>query len=301
MIWSDLYRDMERTFKPEKFVTLTQQFPKRDKLAKRIRKGLIAKAGCRLITADYSGQELRILAAYSRDPHLIQSYNPCFACQKCPDKLLRKGRCEFEDKSLDGPCTIHDVHSFVTKLMYGDELKDVPIYDVKKLHEPKRDLCKAISFLLVYGGTPYGLAQKHNLDIKVAEEMVERFFNTFPAVRDYVEKVKEYTRKYGYIVDLVGRRRDFKYCGYEVPGREDTWRSFYSNEEDRTIWYHVDKSCRSFANGELRAAVNFPIQGLAASMTKVAAIRFMEAIRKANLQNDVHIVGFIHDKNICRV
>lgn len=126
-----------------------QQLPK--KAAKYIREAIKPKPGYCLIGADYSGQEIRIMAAYSGDPKLIKAYNPCYHCEHndCGKGEFSKfGKCEYEThEDPNSKCNVVDIHSYVTAQVYKD-IVDVPVTQIKDhpVWDAYRSRCKAVTF-----------------------------------------------------------------------------------------------------------------------------------------------------------
>jgi len=126
-----------------------QQLPKRT--AKYIREAIKPKPGDCLIGADYSGQEIRIMAAYSGDEKLIKAYNPCHFCEHNNDgrgEFSKFGTCEFEThKDPNSRCNVIDIHSYVTAQVYKDII-DVPVTQIKDhpVWDMYRTRCKAVTF-----------------------------------------------------------------------------------------------------------------------------------------------------------
>lgn len=275
-----------------------QQLPAR--AGKFIRQCIVAPPGYCMISADYSGQEVRILAAYSRDDALQKAYNPCYKCEhnKDPDWLSQKGVCSHEEIGTDTRCSALDIHSSVTKSFYGDEI-DVPISQINShpVHSAKRGLMKGITFGLAYGMGEYGLAARFNIPLEEASKIIKQYFDTFPALSKYISDCQRYVDAYGEIADMVGRRRRFKRAGYNDPNKFETYyEDYFFRDGLRGLKRGIGKGVRS----DRRAGTNFPIQGLAASMTKIAAVEVDRAFRENAM--DAKIVEFIHDELliICR-
>lgn len=129
-----------------------------------------APSGRRLITADYSAAELRILAEVSNDPVFVRTF-------------------------LDGG----DLHSIVAARIFGKP--------VSKTENPElRSRAKAINFGLAYGMGSGGLAQQIGSTVEEAEGLLERYFRAFPAIRGYLEESAHHALRRGYAETLAGRR-----------------------------------------------------------------------------------------------
>lgn len=269
-----------------------QQLPK--KAGKYIRGCIVPKPKHCLIAADYAGQEIRILAAYSKDEKLIKAYNPCFKCvyNNDPDWRNQFGKCEKESHKTGSVCNVVDIHSYITKQIHGDAIdvdvsliKDHPVYD------RLRTIAKSVTFALAYGGSAYGIAETNGIPFEEAQSILDQYFDTFPGVKAYILSCQIYVDKYGKITDMVGRTRRFKYAGYLNKEKEE---GFYERYYFSDGLRGVNKQFGSWVRKDRRAATNFPVQSLAASMTKVAAIELDRAILESGI--DAQIVQFIHDE-----
>lgn len=149
-----------------------QNIPIRTDLGSQIRRAFVAREGWRLLGADYSQVELRILA------HV------------CGDQAM-----------LDAFARGEDIHARTAAVIFGVPLEQVA---------PKqRYLAKTINFGLIYGMGDYGLAQRTELSQEEAARFIESYFAQFPAVRAYLEETKRQAREQGYVETLFGRRRYF--------------------------------------------------------------------------------------------
>ncbi len=148
-----------------------QNIPVRSEIGREIRHGFVAKEGFQLIGIDYSQMELRMLAHFSQDPALLEAFR--------------------EDK---------DIHLETAIRLFGEE-------DAKKM----RNVAKSINFGLLYGMGSRKLAQTIHVSTADAKAFIERYFNSFPTVRDYLESIKTFAKENGYVETLLGRRRYFDY------------------------------------------------------------------------------------------
>lgn len=269
-----------------------QQLPKR--AGKYIRGCIVPRPKQCLIAADYAGQEIRILAAYSGDIKLIQAYNPCFFCPNNPDhdnQTSQFGKCKHEDRSKGSKCNVVDIHSYITKQIHGDainvdvsEIKDHPVYD--KL----RTIAKSVTFALAYGGSAYGIADSNDIPVKEAQDILRKYFDTFPGVGAFINRCQTYVDKQGKITDMVGRTRQFKYAGFMLPDHQEYYGNGFYADGLRVVVKHM----RKWVGKDRRAATNFPVQALAATMCKIAAAELYEALIENKL--DADIIQFIHDE-----
>ncbi len=207
-----------------------QNIPIRMELGRQLRKVFQPREGCVFIDADYSQIELRVLAHLSGDEELIRAY--------------QEGQ---------------DIHrSTAAKVFHTpfDEVTDL-----------QRRNAKAVNFGIVYGISAFGLSQDLGISRKEAEEIIEQYFASYPAIKQYLDGLVASAREKGYAETMFGRRR---------PVPELTSSNFMQ---------------RSF--GE-RIAMNSPIQGTAADIIKIAMICVAEALRKEKLQ--ARIVLQVHDE-----
>ena len=157
-----------------------QQMPARSELGKRLRSAFIAEEGCKLVVADWSQMELRVLAHYSRDPLLVEAYTA-----------------EMET----------DLHSLTASRMFRK-----PIEEVEK---SERTVAKMINFGIAYGITPTGLFNRlkpAGMDVTEEEcsRFIENYFSTYPGVKEFLSKASQAVRRRGYVKNLYGRRRRLK-------------------------------------------------------------------------------------------
>lgn len=146
-----------------------QNIPTRTLEGKRIRQAFIAPPHYKLISADYSQIELRLMAHISQDRTLIKSF----------------------EQNLD-------IHRATAA-----EVWDVPITEVTS--EMRRH-AKAINFGLLYGMSAFGLSKQIGTDRKTADLYIERYFKRYPGVQQYMEKTKLHAKQFGYVETLFGRR-----------------------------------------------------------------------------------------------
>ena len=211
-----------------------QNIPTRNEEGRLIRKAFYPTVSdWRLVSADYSQIELRILAHLSQDAHFIDAYK-----QK------------------------QDIHRRT-----ASEVFDVPFEEVPS---SLRDKAKAVNFGIVYGISDYGLATQLRIGRKEAQGYIDRFFEEFPAIRDYQTKIIAEAKESGFVITLFQRRRYLP----ELSSKNYNLRSF----------------------GE-RAALNTPIQGSAADLIKIAMIQLQQEIEKRNLKG--RILLQVHDELVC--
>ncbi len=146
-----------------------QNIPVRTPAGRRIRQAFIAPPGYKLLAADYSQIELRIMAHLSEDPGLLAAFAADI-----------------------------DIHRATAAEVFGispDEVSD-----------DERRSAKAINFGLIYGMSAFGLARQLGIDRGQAREYVDLYFSRYPGVKDYMDRTRERARKHGYVSTVYGRR-----------------------------------------------------------------------------------------------
>ncbi len=149
-----------------------QNIPVRTELGQRIRKAFIPEKGNKLISADYSQLELRILAHITQDANMLQAFK-----------------------------NNEDIHSQTAKLVFGAK-------DEKELKE-KRRLAKIVNFGIAYAVEAFGLSQRVGISRSEAKQVIADYFATYKGIREYMDRTPEQARQQGYIASLFGRRRYF--------------------------------------------------------------------------------------------
>ena len=146
-----------------------QNIPIRTDEGRRIRTAFVAPPGSKLIAADYSQIELRIMAHLSRDAGLLKA---------------------FEDKL--------DIHRATAAEVFGGSLADVT--------DGQRRSAKAINFGLIYGMSAFGLGRQLSIERKLAQEYIDLYFARYPGVREYMERIRALAREQGFVETVFGRR-----------------------------------------------------------------------------------------------
>lgn len=207
-----------------------QNIPVRMELGREIRKVFVPQEGCVLLDADYSQIELRVLAHMSGDERLIDAYRMA-----------------------------EDIHAIT-----ASEVFHVPLEEVTPL---QRRNAKAVNFGIVYGISAFGLSEDLSISRKEALEYINRYFETYPEVKKFLDHLVELGKEQGYVETMFGRRRPIP----ELKSANFMQRSF----------------------GE-RVAMNSPIQGTAADIIKIAMIRVDQRLRKEKLRS--RLVLQVHDE-----
>ena len=146
-----------------------QNIPIRNEDGRRIRQAFEAPKGFKLISADYSQIELRVMAHLSKDKNLIKAFN------------------EGEDIHLTTASEVFDI-------------------DTKQVGREERRSAKAINFGLIYGISAFGLSKQLGIGRHLAAEYMDKYFSKYPGVREYMDIIKSDARKKGYVETLDGRR-----------------------------------------------------------------------------------------------
>ncbi len=146
-----------------------QNIPIRTAEGRRIREAFIAPPGCRIVSADYSQVELRIMAHISGDEGLLSAF-----------------------------AAGEDIHRATASEVFG-----VPLGEVSG---EQRRYAKVINFGLIYGMSAYGLASNLGIDKDVARNFIERYFTRYPGVAKYMERTREQAKRQGYVETVFGRR-----------------------------------------------------------------------------------------------
>ena len=147
-----------------------QNLPIRSERGQLIRQAVIPDEGCLFLSADYSQIELRLMAHFSQDPHLVEAFR-----------------------------TGQDVHAATAAKIFN-----VPIEQVTK---DQRRQAKTANFGIIYGISAFGLAQQLDCSRSEAKALIDGYFAAFPGVIDYIERQKQLAREQGYAITLFGRKR----------------------------------------------------------------------------------------------
>ena len=207
-----------------------QNIPIRDEDGKEIRKAFIPDDDCEFFSADYSQIELRIMAHLSEDKNMIDAF-------------------------LSG----YDIHAATAAKIYKIDIKDVT--------SDMRRKAKTANFGIIYGISIFGLAERMNVDRKEAKELIDGYFETYPQVREYMDKSIQVAREQGYVETIFHRKRFLP----DINSRNATVRGYAE-----------------------RNAINAPIQGSAADIIKVAMARIYERFQSYKLK--AKMILQVHDE-----
>ena len=147
-----------------------QNLPIRSERGQLIRRAVIPDEGCMFLSADYSQIELRLMAHFSQDPHLLHAFH-----------------------------SGQDIHAATAAKIFG-----IPIEQVTK---EQRRQAKTANFGIIYGISAFGLSQQLDCSRTEAKALIDGYFAAFPGVIDFIERQKELARNTGYAITLFGRKR----------------------------------------------------------------------------------------------
>ncbi len=207
-----------------------QNIPVRGEDGKEIRKAFIPEPGHLFFSADYSQIELRVMAHLSGDENMLRAF--------------REG---------------HDIHAATAANIYKVSIDDVS--------RDQRTKAKRANFGIIYGITVFGLAERLDISREEAKMLIDGYFESFPKVKEYMEKAKEMAREKGYVETLFHRRR-------YLPD---------INSHNANV--------RGFAE---RNAINAPIQGTAADIIKIAMIRIHRRFEEEQIKSKMILQ--VHDE-----
>jgi len=214
-----------------------QNIPIRSELGRQIRQAFVpGHQGWSLLSADYSQIELRLLAHFSEDPNLVQAF--------------KEGQ---------------DVHTATASLVFGMPLD--------KVTKEQRYRAKTVNFGVIYGQSPFGLAQQLGIPTGEASQFIQLYFARYGKVKQCIDRIKAEAHMTGKVETLAGRTRDLS---------KDLQSS--------------NRNIREFAE---RAAFNTPLQGSAADLIKVAMIRLQRKLDDLGLKT--RMILQVHDEMVLEV
>lgn len=212
-----------------------QNIPARGEWGKKIRRAFIAPKGYKLLSADYSQIELRILAHLSGDDALCQAFE--------------RGE---------------DIHTQAAVSVFGVKPEEVT--------EDMRRKAKVLNFGIAYGISPYGLAQQLGIEVEEAQRVIERYFERFPKVRDYIDRAIAFAKQNKYVKTLMNRRRFLP---------------------------DIDNPDQRLREAAQRAAINTPVQGTSADIMKAAMVSLWRGLRERGYS--AKITMQVHDELVLEV
>lgn len=207
-----------------------QNIPIRDENGKEIRKAFIPDDDCLFFSADYSQIELRIMAHLSEDPNMIEAFN-----------------------------SSEDIHAATAAKVYK--------IDISEVTKEMRSKAKTANFGIIYGISVFGLAERMGVDRKEAKELIDGYFETYPKVKDYMEKSIEVAKVNGYVETMFHRKRFLQ----DINSRNAVVRGYAE-----------------------RNAINAPIQGSAADIIKVAMVNIYNRFKAEGVQ--AKMILQVHDE-----
>jgi DNA polymerase-1 len=212
-----------------------QNIPIRTEEGRKIRQAFIARPGYRIVAADYSQIELRIMAHLSEDKGLLQAF--------------AEGR---------------DIHTATAAEVFGTSLE--------KVSGDQRRSAKAINFGLIYGMSAWGLSRQLHIERNQAQTYIDRYFDRYPGVARYMERIRSQAAEDGYVETVLGRR-------------------LYLPE--------IKSQNRNRRQGAERTAINAPMQGTAADIIKQAMIDVDAWLAEGEF--DALMVMQVHDELVFEV
>jgi len=212
-----------------------QNIPARGELGQRFRQAFIPDSRRLFLSADYSQIELRVLAHLSEDPALIETF--------------------LEE---------HDIHQDTAHRVFGE--------DSLLFEEEQRRRAKIINFSIIYGASAYSLARELGTSTSEAQDFINRYFEKYPKVHEFLEKKVKEAQEKGFSETLLGRKR-------QVPELKQ-----------------ADKLTQQAGR---RIALNTPIQGTAADLMKKAMIEIWKELKKRKLKSKMILQ--VHDELVFEV
>ena len=212
-----------------------QNIPVRTAEGRRIREAFIAAPGHCIVSADYSQIELRIMAHLSGDAALL--------------KAFKEGA---------------DVHRATAAEIFGTPPADIT--------PEQRRYAKVINFGLIYGMSAFGLASQLGIERSAAQNYMDRYFQRYPGVADYMQRTRQSARETGYVETVFGRRLYLPEIRAQNQGRRQ---------------------------GAERAAINAPMQGTAADITKLAMVAVQRWIESERIGS--RLIMQVHDELVLEV
>ena len=212
-----------------------QNIPTREEEGRLIKKAFLAEDNSHLLSADYSQIELRILAHISGDETMINAFN--------------------HDE---------DIHRRVAADIHGKNIEEVT--------KSERSTAKSVIFGIVYGISGFGLGENLHISAKEAKNFIDKYYQLYPKVHEYMENIKKEAYDKGYVKTLFNRKRII-------------------DELKSPVW--------TIRSGGERIALNTPIQGTGADIIKIAMINLYKELKNKNLKSKILLQ--VHDEIILNV
>lgn len=203
-----------------------------------------------LVIADYSGQEDIVFVNRSKEEKMIEFY-------KTPDQ---------------------DGHSYVAKLCFVDELKDIPLQNIKKIRPDLRFKAKSAKFAIHYSGVGKTIANNLNISLDEGNRIYNSYMRAFPDIAKYLREVTKKAKNLGYIVTSTITNRKVWCENFDTIQKENDFKKLYEFS---------------------KLACNYPIQTEGAEMTKISCIFLFDWILSTNNFNRIKIANLIHDEIMC--
>ena len=214
-----------------------QNIPIRTEVGRSLRKAFVPRdKSFVILSADYSQIELRIMAHYANDSNMINAFK-------------RK----------------HDIHTDTAMRVFNLSSKN-------EVTPGMRRKAKEVNFGIIYGIGAFGLANRLEIKNSEAKDIIDRYFSTYPNVREYMENTKKFAHEHGYVETLLGRRR-------------------YLSQ--------INNANAAARAEDERAAINMPIQGTAADMIKIAMVNIYNEFAKKKLKSKMLLQ--VHDELVFEV
>ena len=212
-----------------------QNIPVRSDDGREIRRAFIADPGDIFMSVDYSQIELRIMADLSGDPSMIEAFR-----------------------------TGADIHRATAAKIYHQQINDVT--------DNQRRNAKTANFGIIYGISAFGLSERLGIPRAESKALIDGYFRTYPAIKEYMDKSIEKAREHGYVTTIMGRKRMLP----DINSRNAVVRGYAE-----------------------RNAINAPIQGSAADIIKIAMVRIFTEMQQQHFESSM--IMQVHDELVFNV